>query len=236
MRIVIRYELRLGDIVNCLPIADALHQRGHEVLFLCRPEYHDIFRCVDYAAPVVGAVKCDKLLDLQVWPQRYADFRASKKSWQQYVYEIAEQETGIGLDMRSAPRFTNTEVDFDNYGLTEGEYDLCAPFGISQEWKPGALQLQDALIDCGFAADWIWLNNKHCVMPNGGRCLVAKTIADLPGLIRGARKFLCTNSAPNIISAGVRKEWSCFYQPDFGGQDMRVFAGQNIIHANRSTD
>jgi hypothetical protein len=235
MRIVLRYELRLGDIVNCLPIADALHQEGHEVLFLCRPEYHDIFRCVDYAAPVVGAVKCDKLLDLQVWPERYADFRASKKLWQQYVYEIAAKEVGIGLDIRSAPRFTNTDVDLEAYGLESGEYDLVAPYGISQQWKPTWGEICLAMASVHFSP-------QHCRVlchyeqPDLASNVHARRLSDLPGLIQHARKFLCINSAPNIIAAGVRKEWSCFYQPDFGGQDMRVFAGQNIIHANRSTD
>jgi hypothetical protein len=235
VRIVIRYELRLGDIVNCLPIADALHQRGCEVLFLCRPEYHEIFRCVDYVKPVAFPVMGVTHLDLQVWPERYTDFRASKKSWQQYVYEIVAQEMGIGLDIHSAPRFTNTEVDFDGYGLTEGEYDLVSPYGISQQWRPTYDNLLNAADLAGFDAVYA----KYLVPPSmllTPNAVTARTIADLPGLIRGARKFLCINSAPNIIAAGVRKEWSCFYQPDFGGQDLRVFAGQNIIHANRSTD
>lgn len=217
--------LRLGDIIACLPIADALARQGHEVLFLCNAEYHDIFRCVDYVKPVSQQPPVSTLVDIQVWPDRYNDYRASGKSWQQFVYELAAHYTGIGLDIHTPPRFTNIDVDLASYGLVSGEYDLVAPYSISCEWRPSIGTVADAAQQLGMT------KNLTVLAPyiNTAGFITARKLSDLPGLIHHARKFLTVNSAPNIIAAGVRKEWSCFYQPDYNGQDMRTYEGQQVI-------
>ena len=224
MTFVLKYDLRLGDIVACLPIADALAQQGHEVLFWCREEYHDIFRCVSYCKPIsIQQPGLSTLVDIQVWPARYNDYRASGKPWQQYVYELAAHYTGIGLDIHTPPRFTDTSVDLDKYGLVSGEYDLVAPYGISQEWRPSRLSFIKQIEAMGMHPQYKVLTPPYPAFSPSA--ITARKLSDLPGLIQHARKFLTTESAPHTIAAGVRKEWHYFKLPDYNGQEHREYAG-----------
>lgn len=223
----IKYALRLGDIVGCLPIADALAQRGHEVLFWCNEEYWSIFDCVDYVRPVGFCPAKAILVDLAVWPDRYNDYRASGIHWQEYVYGMASLIIGQRIDPQSKPRFTNTAVDLASYGLVSGEFDLVAPYGISQQWKPTIAATAIAAQNLGVYKNLKVLTPYEDGAGDGFVC--ARKLSDLPGLIQHARKFLCINSAPNIIAAGVRKEWYCFRNPDFNGQDQITYEGQILV-------
>lgn len=226
MQKMIHYWMRLGDIINCFPIAKRWSEEGHSVRLNCHPEYHAIFQCVDYVTPSAEQRLPEGALDLQVWPLRYDHYRASKQCWQDYVFGLA----GMPDLAHAAPTFTNTHVDLAHYGLTVGEYDLLAPIGISQLWRPTPQQFYDA------ALKQAGMEHKRIVwlLPPGNKCggmpyITARMLAELPGLIKHARKFFCVSSAPSIIAAGVRREYHCCYLPDFDGQDYRTFAGQTTV-------
>lgn len=225
MKALVKYRLRLGDIVNCFPICQELHRRGLEVWFDCLPEYHPIFECVDYVTPCFNREFNEPVLtlDLQVWPARYGDYRASGKTWQAYVFGLA----GMSDERHQPPRFTNTSVDQASYGLKAGEYDLISIEGHSQQWRPTMSQAVEVAASLGFEFDRVyWLTtgahgyNKH---------IKARCISHLPGLIKNARKFLTTQSSPNIIAAGIRDGYHCFRLPDYGYQDERQFSNQTLV-------
>jgi hypothetical protein len=46
---------RYGDIIICLPIAKWLHEQNCVVEWLCPAEYHEMFRNIDYAVPVLAS-------------------------------------------------------------------------------------------------------------------------------------------------------------------------------------
>jgi len=83
---IIKYSQRLGDILRCLPACKFLADNGHRVLFDCFEIYHGIFDMVSYAQPL-GAIPFDAdLLELEIWPNKYIDYRKSRKSWGEFVY------------------------------------------------------------------------------------------------------------------------------------------------------
>ena len=82
----IKYSQRLGDIVRCLPAAKYLSEQGHEVFFDCFPQYHGVFELVSYVRPAVELRLDAEVLDLEIWPNRYIEYRASGKTWTDFVY------------------------------------------------------------------------------------------------------------------------------------------------------
>lgn len=65
-RVLIKQPGRTGDILITLPIAKQLHRENNLVYWYCPPEYHDIFKNIDYAQPVaeLGMVNCERIIDL----------------------------------------------------------------------------------------------------------------------------------------------------------------------------
>lgn len=55
---------KVGDIIIVLPIAKHYHDLGHKVYWVCPEKYHDLFSYVNYATPVLEAVKGSKVIDL----------------------------------------------------------------------------------------------------------------------------------------------------------------------------
>lgn len=94
MKLLLRYHLRLGDIIKVLSIAMQLDALGNQVWIECNREYHSIFKLCPYAMPAYpGQIppkgfKFDHVLNLQIWPDHYNAYRASKLKWWDFVTSL----------------------------------------------------------------------------------------------------------------------------------------------------
>lgn len=90
-KIIIRYHQRLGDIIQCLSMAKQLVAQGYELYIECNQEYHSIFKLCPYVMPIYpGQVaprgfSVDCVIDPQIWPHRYSEYRKSKLKWWPFV-------------------------------------------------------------------------------------------------------------------------------------------------------
>lgn len=207
MRYLLRYHLRLGDIVRCLPIAEYLDGRGNEVWFECLPEYHGIFELVDYATPIApGEIpdeEFDRVLDLQVWPERYEHYRSSEQTWGDYVFGLYEEGRAV-TDRR--PRLSNIPEC-----PIPPDMALVAPAGFSQIENPTLEQMLDVVRNknlrsflvmmppCATDADYFW---------------TAPSLPILAAAIKHAADLVTIDTGTNILAAAVgRKSWYYFANP-----------------------
>src|ERR1700749_120476 len=90
-KLLIRYHQRLGDIIQCLAMAKQLVIQGYEVYIECNREYHTIFKLCPYVMPVwpgqpaPRGFKIDHVIDPQIWPRRYQEYRKSGLKWWSFV-------------------------------------------------------------------------------------------------------------------------------------------------------
>jgi hypothetical protein len=207
MRYLLRYHLRLGDIVRCFPIARHLRDCGHEVYFECLEQYHNVFELVDYVAPVApGAVtdgQFDRVLDLQVWPARYDSYRRSGQTWSDYVFGLYPECEAVS-DRR--PRFDRVpELDKSLANVA-----LVAPYGHSQVAHPDPEWLRRTVWRLGNEREIVFHLGPGMSYPYP--VWVAPDIVTLCGAIKAAGEFFTVDSAPNILAAAVGRE-SWYYFP-----------------------
>ena len=196
---IIKYQQRLGDILRCLPACKYLADQGHEVFFDCFEQYHGVFDLVSYAKPLAKPPWDAEVIDLEIWPNRYADFLKSKKPWHDFVYshpaiKDADKKNIVfdKLDDRLAD------------GLPE-KYNLIAPFGISQTYKRNPLELIQT------AAKELGKDNIIILCPpefqiQGLNTYTAPSVEQMVKAVRGADEFWAVNSSPIIIASAVRRE------------------------------
>ena len=219
MKIGIEYWQRLGDVIRLFPLAKHFSDQGHEVEIMCSPIYHDIFKCIDYATPVIQLNSCDVVHKLEVWDSfnsntnqmRYADFRMSKKKWVNFIYDDFKDVDHSNI------QFTNIEFDDFEYDLPS-EYNMIAPCGQSQVFRWDSNEFMKRVSEVHQSVE----NTLPSVFL--GDCqkgfLQAKKINHLPKLIKEAHDFFCINSAPSIIAGAVReKHYYHFCEPSFDFQD-----------------
>ena len=214
MRILIQYHERLGDILRMLPLAKYFHDKGNEVLFECKDEYKDIFSCVSYVKhkPIDAMYEnIDFVFNRQIWPWLYDEYRASGLRWEKFVYGgFCDEALNQKIVLDWAPESKPTE-----------EYNLVAPFGISQVNRieptmviKKALQmygLEKMLVLCPtqeIADGLLVCKGHHC-----------KSISEMITLIKNAKNFLGINSSPAVIASAVREQYHWIPDGSFNGQD-----------------
>lgn len=232
MKICLVYHQRLGDIIRILPIARHLANEGNEVLVEILPKYDSIFDAIGYARSCQpedrAAHNFDKVYDLQVWPFRYDDFRASGKSWSDYVFGLFPEFSEINRK----PIFDRLD---DGNGLAHYGFNepicLFAPFGYSQTKR----YKFDSLL-----AEARALSKRRIIMlvdPSQHRhlfelgvkendMLCAEKLSDLPRIICEAEDFFTINSSPCVIAGAVRKS---FFHVIEGTQDDEITAASRIV-------
>jgi len=195
---IIKYRERLGDVLRCLPACKYLADQGHEVLFDCFEQYHAVFDLVSYAKPLETTPWDAEVLDLEIWPGKYGDYRRSRKTWTDFVYShplIAKADkTNIVFDrLNENPAF----------GLPK-DYNLVAPFGISQGYQRNPLELiQTAVKELG--KDNIVILCPPNFQIQGLATYTAPSIEQMAKAIRDADEFWAINSAPIILASATRK-------------------------------
>jgi hypothetical protein len=203
----IKYSQRLGDVLRCLPACKYLADQGHEVFFDCFAQYHGVFEMVSY---VKAGHRQGLVIDLEIWPARYDEYRKSKKPWHDFVYSHHS--------IKDADR---TNIVLDNLdkspavGLPE-EFNLVAPFGVSQGDRRNPVEIiQDAVSELG-TDNTIILCPPGSLQIHGIRTYTAPTIADMAKAIRDAKEFICINSSPAVVASAVRL-----------GKETRVYGQRN---------
>lgn len=192
---LIKYHLRLGDILRSLPLAEKLASEGYAVTFECNEEYHSLFERVPYcncSAP--GEWEHDNFnlfIDLEVWPERYSAYRMSDKRWTEFVLgeymEIGEYDPIPTLEVKP--------LDLE-------PIQICSPFSISGTSARYFFFSQESQarkrVLCA-------PHQAHIVDPQYQ--LVAKSIPNLIDLIAHAEWFATVNSAPTVIASAVRESY-----------------------------
>jgi len=190
----IKYSQRLGDVLRCLPAAKHLADQGHEVFFDCLPQYHSVFDLVGY----VKAGSKGDIIDLEVWPNRYEEYRKSKRSWTDFVYSHPAikdaDKTNIILDKLD---------DKPAKGLPE-TYNLVAAFGNSQGFYRNPLDIiTKARTDMG--KDNFYVMTPPEIQIQGLSTYTAPSVSEMAKAIRGAKDFWAINSTPIILASVVRR-------------------------------
>ncbi len=210
----IKYSQRLGDIIRCLPACKYLADQGHEVFFDCLPQYHGIFEMVSY----VKVGNKGDVIDLEIWPNKYQEYRFSGKTWTEFVYAHAEINKADPKDIL----FDKLD-DAPAKGLPE-TYNMVAPFGISQGHKRDPLQIiVEARKKCG--GDNFFVLCQEGTEIKGLQTYTAPSIPELARAIRGAEEFWSIDSGQMAIAAGVRKDKKVVYFP----QTIEPFVKDNIF-------
>jgi hypothetical protein len=233
MRVCLVYHQRLGDIVRILPIARHLAGQGHEVFIECLPQYHGIFGAVSYVKPSLPEQRerqnFDRIYELEIWPNRYEDFRRSGKTWGDYVFGIHPEFAGV----HRKPEFDLIEENgrLEDYGLTS-EVCIFAPFGYSQMRH---FRFSDLLKECRRLASRrivILADNAQTkALLDAGVAsrdiLRARSQADLPRLLRDAAEVFAINSAPCVIAGAVR-DWF-WHVPSGCAQDDHLTPASRVV-------
>ena len=210
----IKYSQRLGDIIRCLPACKYLADQDHEVFVDCLPQYHGIFEMVSYAK--VGS-KGD-VIDLEIWPNKYQEYRFSNKTWTEFVYSHP------AINKADPTNILFDKLDDKPAKGLPAEYNMVAPFGISQGHKRDPLQvIVEARNKCGE-------KNFFVLCPPGMEIkglptYTAPNIPEMARAIRGAGEFWSIDSGQMAIAAGVRKESKVVYFP----QTNEPFDKDNIF-------
>jgi len=195
---IIKYRERLGDVLRCLPACKYLADQGHEVFFDCFPSYNGVFEMVSYVRPAVELRIDSEIIDLEVWPNRYFEYKKSKKPWHDFVYSDPKIK---GAD--------KTDIILDKLGSEPpaglpNDYHLIAPFGISQEYKYNFLTIiQDAIKELGKEKTIILCPPE--VRIEGLLTYTANSIEQMAKAVRDADQFWAINSAPIILASAVRR-------------------------------
>jgi hypothetical protein len=192
---LIVYHERLGDVARCLPLAKHLALVGSEVYFECRPEYHALFDLVDYARPVALGYPRDGFAhvhDLQIWPNRFAEFEASGLNWMDFIY-------------RPWP-WVRRDIEFTYAPDVEApawvrEACLVFPIGYSQRNPPDPRWLVLKAHEL-FAAPVAVVGKREL-----GCSVELPGVLDLVAWISAARYVLTVNTAPSILASAVRDDW-----------------------------
>lgn len=198
MKLLLVYHERLGDICRCLPIAEYFAGQGWEVMFECKPQYHGLFQVVGYCWPIAPGGDWrlyDRVIDLQVWPNRFDDFTRSGLNWMDYVYGLFPEGPGIDREISLCVTATPDVPDW------VPESCLVFPTGYSQKAPP---------IPNGV------LIHAHMLFPGTPVAAVGKAehgcfeLSDIPTLVAWiwrAKYVLTVNTAASIIASAVRQSW-----------------------------
>ena len=210
----IKYSQRLGDIIRCLPACKYLADQGHEVFFDCLPQYHGIFEMVSY----VRVGNKGDVIDLEIWPNKYQEYRFSGKTWTEFVYAHPDINKADPKDIL----FDKLD-DAPAKGLPE-TYNMVAPFGISQGHKRDPLQIiVEARKKCG--GDNFFVLCQEGTEIKGLQTYTAPSISELARAIRDAEEFWSIDSGQMAIAAGIRKDKKVVYFP----QTIEPFDKDNIF-------
>ena len=197
-----------------LPLAKYFQEKGNEVLFECKDEYKDIFNCVSYVKhkPIDAMYEnIDFVFNRQIWPWLYDEYRASGLRWEKFVYGgFCDEALNQKILLDRLPICNPTE-----------EYNLVAPFGISQVNRiEPTMVIKKALQMYGIEKMLVLCPTQEIayglLVCKGHHC---KSISEMITIIKNAKNFLGINSSPAVIASAVRQKYDWIPDGSFNGQD-----------------
>jgi len=196
------YHQRLGDIINCFPAARHFASQGEEVFIECLPQYASALDLISYAKWTEPGSGEGEILDFQIWPHRYNEYRNSGKSYVDFMYDHPALN---GVDRQII-------LDRVPSGPPPGmpdQYNLLAPLGISQGWKYPTLDILHKASE--MLGDFIILCEKDYYFYQ--RHWTAPNVVELAQAVNHADKFMCINSAPAVLASALRKDRPTYFFP-----------------------
>jgi hypothetical protein len=158
------------------------------------------------------------VIDLEIWPNKYQEYRGSNKTWTEFVYSHPL------INKADSTNIIFDKLDDAPANGLPAEYNMVAPFGISQGEKQDPLKI---IVEARKKAG---ANNFIVLAPEGFKIsgletYTAPSISEMARAIRGATEFYAINSAPMTIAAGVRKEKKVIFYP----QKIEPFDKDNLF-------
>lgn len=178
----------------------------------CLPQYSSALDLISYAKWVAPGEGEGEILDFQIWPKRYTEYRNSGKPYVDFLYDhpaLHEVDRQILLDR---------VPDGPPPGLPD-QYNLLAPMGISQAWNYPTLDIQIKAEE--LMGDYLIMCEKNYYFRR--RHWTAQSAVEMARAIKHAIIFMTINSAPAVLASAVRREKTTFFLPQEG-----AFAQDNI--------
>lgn len=188
-------------MLQCLPAAKYLAQKD-EVQIECLPKYAGVLDLVSYASWVAPGEGKGERMELEIWPNRYNEFRDSGLSWMDFVYQ---HPAIVGADRKIV---LDRVPDGPPAGLPD-QYNLLAPLGISQGWNYPTLDILDKAEK--LMGDFIILCERKYYFYK--RHWTAGSVVEMAQAIKHADKFMSINSAPAILASALRQDRSTYFLP-----------------------
>lgn len=218
MKTLIQYHERLGDVLRILPLAKYLSENENEVYIECKDQYSDILKCVTYARHKRIEDQYDgfdRIINRQVWPLLYDEYRKSGKWWEDFVFgDIVPEAVGERILLDSL-----------YMGPDLGEYSIVAPFGISQITKHDPIGVIRKAVKM-YGSDNLIVLCPPEVSVGGIRSISCGKLYYMPYLIANAINFLGINSSPALVASAVRESYDLI--PTGNKQDDYLL-GANIV-------
>lgn len=203
-----------------LPACKWLSEQGNWVYFDCLPQYQSVFDLVSYVRAGSGA---GGIIDVEVWPRQYEEYRKSKKKWADFVYSHPDIK-GADKENIVLDKLDNRPAD----GLPEN-YNLVAPFGLSQGFYINPLDLITR------ARQEMGKENFYVLCPpeikiEGLNTYTAPSVEQMAKAIRGATDFWSINSTPIVLASATRRGKTTGFFPQKGEWETdNIFAFDGMV-------
>ena len=172
------------------------------MLIECLPQYASALDLISYAKWVAPGEGEGEILDFQIWPNRYNEYRNSGQSYVDFMYthpSLMEVDRKIILDR---------VPDGPPPGLPD-QYNLLAPLGISQAWNYPTLDIQQKGTE--LMGDYIIMCESKYYFHK--RHWTAQSIVEMAQAIKHADKFMTINSAPAVLASALRQDRPTYFLP-----------------------
>jgi hypothetical protein len=196
------YHQRLGDIINCFPAARHFTNQGEEVFIECLPQYAGALNLISYAKWVAPGEGEGEILDFQIWPERYNEYRNSGQSYVDFMYS---HPALVGVDQKI---ILDCVPDGPPPGLPD-QYNLLAPLGISQGWNYPTLDILNKAEE--LMGDYVIMCESKYYFHK--RHWTAQSIVEMAQAIKHADKFMTINSATAILASALRQNRPTYFLP-----------------------
>jgi len=168
----------------------------------CLPQYASALNLISYAKWVAPGEGEGEILDFQIWPKRYNEYRNSGKAYVDFLYDHPALH---GIDRQI---LLNCVPDGPPLGLPD-HYNLLAPMGISLAWNYPTLDIQIKAEE--LMGDYIVMCEKQYYFHR--RHWTADTAVQMAQAIKHADKFMTINSAPAVLASALRRDRATFFLP-----------------------
>lgn len=222
-KVLIKYRVRLSEILRVLPIAKHLAQQKHEVFVETIPAFQSLFGLVSYAKwhdPAKGDAGFDLVLPLQVNPAHSHEYRGTNPApkFFDFVLGLAGKEFKAVKPQIQFDRMPEIGAVLKKRNVP-AVYSIVCPIGFSFAHQRGFGDLSpiDLYVIEAWASGLKMRGDTYLLVPPGfqpnRRFLDAGDIAEAAALICGAQDFATINCAGAAIASAtiagqpLRKQW-----------------------------